>query len=85
MNNLFQGFIKKKGYPNTTAVTRVVDGGEPVEFRALFNSWRDPEDVSGMGKTHAVGKVGVCSYTYVQCAFLLSFRLYFVLPVCFDY
>ncbi|XP_014681029.1 PREDICTED: villin-1-like isoform X2 [Priapulus caudatus] len=52
-----QGFIKKKGYPNMTTVTRVIDGGEPVEFRALFNSWSDPEEVTGMGKTHTVGKI----------------------------
>nr|CAD7432912.1 unnamed protein product [Timema monikensis] len=35
------GFVTKKGYPNNTPVTRVVDGGEPVEFKILFTSWRE--------------------------------------------
>jgi len=34
-----QGFIKDKKYPNTTQVTRVIDGGEPEEFKALFTHW----------------------------------------------
>lgn len=52
-----QGFIKKKGYPNTTPVARVIDGGESMEFRALFNAWQDPNAVLGLGKTFTVGKV----------------------------
>nr|CAD7569621.1 unnamed protein product [Timema californicum] len=35
------GFVTKKGYPNNTPVTRVVDGGEPVEFKILFTSWKE--------------------------------------------
>jgi len=34
-----QGFIKDKKYPSTTQVTRVIDGGEPEEFKALFSQW----------------------------------------------
>jgi len=36
-----QGFIKKKGYPDSTPITRVIDGGEPPEFRSLFRKWTD--------------------------------------------
>lgn len=53
-----QGFIKKKNYPNHTQVTRVIDGGEPQEFKSLFNSWATPGASKGLGKTHSVGKIG---------------------------
>lgn len=38
------GFLKKKNYPVSCRVSRVVDGGEPAEFRVLFPSWevREP-------------------------------------------
>ncbi|KAL4216978.1 hypothetical protein ACF0H5_023435 [Mactra antiquata] len=36
------GFIKKKGYPNSTSVTRVVEFGEPSDFKSLFKSWPVP-------------------------------------------
>lgn len=36
------GFIKKKGYPNSTSVTRVIEGGEPSDFKALFKKWPMP-------------------------------------------
>ncbi|KAF6215173.1 hypothetical protein GE061_009924 [Apolygus lucorum] len=39
------GFLKKKNYPSSTRVTRVVDGGEPIEFKVLFTSWRDDERI----------------------------------------
>lgn len=41
-----QGFIKKKGYESFTPVTRVIDGGEPMEFKSLFRLWRD-KDATG--------------------------------------
>jgi hypothetical protein len=45
-----QGYVTKKGYPSNTLVTRVVDGGEPVEFKALFTSWKERNQTSGLGK-----------------------------------
>lgn len=36
-----QGFIKKKGYPHCTQVARVIEGGEPMEFKCLFRVWHD--------------------------------------------
>ena len=36
-----QSFIKSKSYPQYTQVTRVIDGGEPVEFKSLFRHWKD--------------------------------------------
>ena len=31
------------GYPPHTPVTRVIDGGEPSEFKSLFKNWRDKD------------------------------------------
>jgi hypothetical protein len=45
-----QGYVTKKGYPSNTLVTRVVDGGEPTEFKALFTSWKERNQILGMGK-----------------------------------
>ena len=52
-----QGFIKKKGYPEHTRVTRVIDGGEPIEFKNLFKSWKDSNQTNGFGGTYNVGKI----------------------------
>lgn len=38
-----RGFIKKKKYPSSTLLIRVVEGHEPVEFTHLFPSWDDRE------------------------------------------
>ncbi|XP_059489810.1 villin-1-like [Neocloeon triangulifer] len=43
------GFVKKKGYPSHTAVTRVIDGGEPVDFKQLFTSWKNKDQTSPTG------------------------------------
>lgn len=37
------GFVKKKNYPMHTPVCRVVEGGEPTEFKALFSFWKDKD------------------------------------------
>lgn len=42
MRNAY-GFAKKKQYPNHTPVSRVVEHGEPVEFKALFLNWTDKD------------------------------------------
>jgi len=47
-----QGYVIKKGYPSNTPVTRVVDGGEPIEFKALFTSWKEQNQTTGLGKQH---------------------------------
>ena len=33
--------INYLGYPDSTPITRVIDGGEPPEFRSLFRKWTD--------------------------------------------
>jgi len=52
-----QGYVKKKSYPSNTPVTRVVDGGEPTEFKVLFTSWKEHNQTTGLGKQHTVGKI----------------------------
>ncbi|XP_015782794.1 adseverin isoform X2 [Tetranychus urticae] len=50
-----QGFIIKKNYPNHTPVTRVIDGGEPIDFKSLFKSWNEANSTIGLGKTYSAG------------------------------
>ncbi|NWH76624.1 VILI protein, partial [Piaya cayana] len=51
------GFIKAKNYPNSTSVETENDGSESTIFRQLFQKWTVPNQTSGLGKTHTVGKV----------------------------
>lgn len=60
-----QGFIKKKGYQAHTNVSRVVDGAEPMEFKALFKAWRDKYETTGVGKKYSVGR-GVAKVVQVK-------------------
>ncbi|KAJ9589746.1 hypothetical protein L9F63_017048 [Diploptera punctata] len=52
-----QGYITKKGYPSNTSVTRVIDGGEPVEFKMLFTLWKERNQTVGLGRQNTVGKI----------------------------
>ncbi|KAM3667903.1 villin-1 isoform 1-T1 [Ammospiza maritima maritima] len=51
------GFIKAKNYPHSTSVETENDGSESTVFRQLFQKWTVPNQSSGLGKTHTVGKV----------------------------
>ncbi|KFP29011.1 Villin-1, partial [Colius striatus] len=51
------GFIKAKNYPESTSVETENDGSESAIFRQLFQKWTVPNQTSGLGKTHTVGKV----------------------------
>ncbi|XP_054284246.1 villin-1-like isoform X2 [Macrosteles quadrilineatus] len=42
------GFIMKKNYPSYTHISRVVEGGEPTEFKALFLSWKEKEIITNI-------------------------------------
>lgn len=42
-------FLKKVVNSEKMCVTRVVDGGEPVEFQMLFADWKDPNASVGFG------------------------------------
>jgi len=44
------GFALKKNYSTKTNVTRVIDGGEPAEFRSLFSNWKVADESVGFGK-----------------------------------
>jgi hypothetical protein len=57
------GYVKKKGYPSNTPVTRVVDGGEPTEFKMLFTSWKEHNQITGLGKQYT-GKF-LCNSLYL--------------------
>ncbi|CAL4065730.1 unnamed protein product [Meganyctiphanes norvegica] len=47
MNNALN-FVKKKGYPQRTRVSRVIDGAEPSEFKVLFCDWRSKYQSKGL-------------------------------------
>lgn len=50
-------FINKKGYPQWTQVTRVVEGGETPIFKQFFSGWRDEGEQVGMGKVFRQGNL----------------------------
>jgi len=51
-----QGFIKAKQLKPGTNVTRVIDGGEPSEFKTLFKKWKDAGDITTFNrKASSVG------------------------------
>jgi len=51
-----QGFIKAKQLKPGTNVTRVIDGGEPADFKTLFKKWRDAGEVTSFNnKTSSTG------------------------------
>ncbi|XP_055919693.1 villin-like protein quail isoform X2 [Eupeodes corollae] len=52
-----RGFIKKKKYPSSTLLIRVIEGHEPIEFTHLFPGWVDRETKT----THILGKFDTMS------------------------
>lgn len=63
------GFIKKKGYPNSTRVTRVIEGGEPSDFKCLFKSWPLPQ---ASGKVYHNNKIAKTVQTKFDASTLHS-------------
>ncbi|XP_065668513.1 advillin isoform X2 [Hydra vulgaris] len=58
MNNAMK-FIKEKGYPEYTKLTRVVEGGENPVFKQFFVSWESECDQKGLG---VLNKSNIASY-----------------------
>ncbi|CAH1789863.1 unnamed protein product [Owenia fusiformis] len=50
------GFIDKKGYSKNTPVTKVVEGGETTEFKAIFKSWPEPKPTGKAYNTSRIAK-----------------------------
>lgn len=67
-----QGFIKKKGYPHCTQVARVVEGGEPTEFKCLFRSWNESDRPIIAGKAHSASKIAKTVQTKFDACTLQS-------------
>lgn len=53
-----QGFIKAKNLKPGTPVTRVIDGGEPAEFKTLFQQWRDRDQMTPLGRRASAMNLG---------------------------
>ena len=49
--------MEMKGYPQWTATTRVVEGGETPVFKQYFVSWTDTNDQKGLGNIYNVGTI----------------------------
>lgn len=58
-----QGFVTKKGYPSTTQVTRIVENGEPAEFKTLFKDWKDKDQSKGFGRQASTNKIATTVQT----------------------
>ncbi|XP_037091154.1 advillin-like [Pollicipes pollicipes] len=69
-----QGFVQKKGYPSHTPVTRVIDGGEPPEFRSLFRQWRERGTSVGLGRQFSAGSVAKVAQNRFDAAMLHNNR-----------
>ncbi|KAK3611747.1 hypothetical protein CHS0354_014091 [Potamilus streckersoni] len=63
------GFIKKKELPSNTSVTRVVEDGEPQDFKCLFKDWPQPP-VSG--KVYSRNRIAKTIQTKFDAATLHS-------------
>ncbi|XP_052068531.1 advillin-like [Mytilus californianus] len=50
-------FLEMKGYPNWTAITRIVESGETPVFKQYFTSWIDHNDQKGLGNVYNVGNI----------------------------
>ncbi|XP_037829188.1 villin-1 isoform X2 [Kryptolebias marmoratus] len=55
--NTAVGFIRAKSYPSSTPVEVMSEGGESAMFKQLFKSWKEKEQIKGLGNTHTVGKI----------------------------
>ncbi|XP_025048523.1 villin-1 [Alligator sinensis] len=51
------GFLKAKGYPETTSVEIQNDGAESPVFKQLFQGWTEHQQSRGLGQTHTRGTV----------------------------
>ena len=55
-------------------MSRVVDGAEPMEFKALFKAWKDKYENTGMGKKYSgeVTRIAMLNIEYldINCLFL---------------
>ncbi|XP_012691955.2 villin-1 [Clupea harengus] len=52
-----EAYKKAKGYPLSTYVETVNDGAESALFKQLFQKWTVKNQTSGLGTTHAPGKI----------------------------
>ncbi len=66
-----QAFIKQKGYPNWTQVTRVVEGAETPIFKQFFKEWPEAGGQRGMGQVKN-GNIGKKKRTFFNGVNLIT-------------
>lgn len=52
-----EGFIKKMGYPATTQIQVIPEGGETPMFKQFFVSWKDKDQSEGLGKVFVTERI----------------------------
>lgn len=64
-----RGFVKKKHYPSHTPVVRVPEDNAPIEFKALFKSWRNSDVQAEANGDYTSFRIAHLSYlTLRKCA-----------------
>ncbi|KAI5705145.1 hypothetical protein M8J75_012335 [Diaphorina citri] len=66
------GFVRKKKYDSGIPVTRVVEHGEPVEFKCMFHTWRDPDEITKSYNQYSIGKIAHLTPSKLDMASLHS-------------
>ena len=64
-----QGFIKAKNLKPGTPITRVIDGGEPAEFKSLFQKWMDRDQTKNISRKTSTSGIGKGIARTVQTRF----------------
>jgi hypothetical protein len=50
----------------------VIDGGEPMEFIALFKTWIDSNAQKGLGKIYTKGHIGKSNFIFYFLHMIIS-------------
>jgi hypothetical protein len=70
------------GYEAHIQVTRVIDGGEPSDFKSLFRNWRDKDATATMtysrrSDIERYNIIDIISYHYITFSRILIFFISF--------
>ncbi len=79
-----QPFSHSQGYDSFTPVTRVIDGGEPMEFRCLFKNWKEKDQTTSFtNKRRISGKND--SFLLYETLFRFLWHFYFHVLILVSY
>lgn len=61
---LAQKYLKYRGYPDWSQVTRVIGGAEPPLFKQYFATWKEPELSNMFGRKGALNRIAEMDKTF---------------------